>query len=464
MQKHQNAEQARVSRGLSYTTKYVILFGVLLLVTNLLLGSVILSQSVSTVRKMVRKSMLSMANTAASLIDGDVVGGFTEEDVGSDEYEFILSELSAFQNNTDIEYIYLVRQDGEDHFIFTVDADPEDPAAFGESVLVTDALRSAAKGTAKVDTEPAQDKWGNYYSSYSPVYDSKGNIAGIVGVDFDAGWYDRQIMENSKSIAIFSLVSFLVTLLLLLVVTGNVRRKFEELNNDLSILASDVDELANDLVNDPEYRRTDSDRYEKEPESYSDLSAAEIEALSGRIRSMHTDIKTYIDYVHDKALTDALTDISNTTAYMEKVAELNEAISAGRASFHIAIFDINYLKHLNDEFGHLCGDRVIRATAALIAGVFGVKNTFRIGGDEFLAIAEGVSDREMADRLKKYDEAVGLYNEKNSGMDGKISTSTGVAAYRPGEDKEYKSVFIRADKDLYVNKAAFHKEHNISCT
>ena len=225
MQKRTKENNARTS-GLSYTTRYVLLFSALLLATNIVLGAVILRQSVSTVRKMVRQSMLSMSDTAASLVDGDVAGGFTADDVGSEDYEYILSQLSAFQNNTDIEYIYMVRQDGDDHYVFVMDADPEDPADFGEDVLITEALRSAAKGKAMVDDEPARDEWGNFYSAYSPVLDSEGRIACIIGVDYDADWYDRKILENSVSVGVISVLSVILTLLLLLVVTGNIRKKF----------------------------------------------------------------------------------------------------------------------------------------------------------------------------------------------------------------------------------------------
>lgn len=445
------------SGGLSYTTKYVLLFSALLLAANIILGSVILTQSVSTVRRMVRKDMLNMSNTAASLIDGDVIRGFDEEDKGTEAYEYVLSELSAFQENTDIKYIYLVKQVGDEHFIFIVDADPDDPADFGEEVLITDALRSAAKGSAMVDNEPAQDEWGNFYSSYSPVFDSGGEIAGIVGVDFDADWYDKQILENSASIGIVSAISFLVTLTVLLIVTGNIRKKFRELNEDLVILASDVEELAKDLDNDTGYKRSDERKSEDESEAVTDISAAELEALSGKIRSMHTDIKAYIDFVHEKALTDALTNIGNTAAYMERVAGLEEAIADGSADFHLILFDINYLKHLNDKFGHMCGDRVISGTAEVIARVFGVKNTFRIGGDEFAAIAEGVTDDDMASMMARFDKEVILYNEEHRESDGELSVSKGQASYIKGEDKTYRSVFSRADKNMYQNKTELHK-------
>ena len=339
----------------------------------------------------------------------------------------------------------MVRQDGEDHYVFVMDADPEDPADFGEEVLITDALKAAAKGTAMVDDEPAQDEWGNFYSAYSPVFDSNGDIACIIGVDYDADWFDRKILENSVSVGIISALSVILTLAVLLIVTGNIRRKFAELNADLSTLATDVEELASDLAGDTGYRKPERSEPEDGADMYTDLSAADIEALS---------------HVHEKAMTDALTSIGNTAAYMERTEKLDVAIAEGKASFRVAVFDINFLKHLNDEYGHMCGDRVIRGAAALIAGVFGADNTYRIGGDEFIAIAEGATDEEMASGLAGLDEAAAKYNEANRDLDGILSISKGLASYRPGEDMTFKSVFSRADKDMYESKVRFHREHS----
>ena len=184
----------RTSR-LRVTTKYVLLVAALVLLTNIVLSVMMMNQFRNTIQTLVRRDMLDISNTAAGLLDGDILGELTEEDVGTPKLEEIREQLSVFQENVDIEYIYTVRQVGEDEFVFTVDADPEDPADFGEDVLVTYALRQAAKGTATVDTEAAEDEWGNFYSAYSPVRDSAGKISGIVGVDFDSAWYESQIRE-----------------------------------------------------------------------------------------------------------------------------------------------------------------------------------------------------------------------------------------------------------------------------
>jgi hypothetical protein len=56
-------------------------------------------------------------------------------------------------------------------------------------------------------------------------------------VDFDAVWYDKQITENSISVGIVSIVSFAVTLVVLLIVTGNIRKKLaaRQLSRDSSM-------------------------------------------------------------------------------------------------------------------------------------------------------------------------------------------------------------------------------------
>ena len=62
-------------------------------------------------------------------------------------------------------------------------------------------------------------------------------------------------------------------------------------------------------------------------------------------------------------------------------------------------------------------------------------------------------------RLARLDEDTERYNEANRALDGTLSISKGLASYVPGEDANFKSVFSRADKDMYESKVRFHKEH-----
>lgn len=444
----------------SLTTQYIILFGVLMLMANILLGYLLLRQSSLMIQSLLRKSMLNISNTAAALVDGDVIGSLTKEDVGSPEYNKILENLAAFQNNVDIEFIYAVRQVGDNEFIFTVDPDPVDPGQFGEDVLVTDALRQAGMGIATVDNESAEDRWGNFYSSYSPVFDSKGKVAGIIGVDFNEEWYNGQVWKNTYFVILFSILFTLVGAAAFLFISGRMRRRFDALNAELAVLSNDVEELTEELLSSAGYKDEKnwedcSGRKDGEPGDEGD----ELRTLSCKIHSMHKEMERYLNYMHAQVNTDALTRVGNTTAYMERQKELEAKILDGSASFFAVVFDINDLKNINDNYGHVCGDRVIRAAAAFIAAHFGVKNTFRIGGDEFIAIAEKTDPQKLEKLLAGIDGSIEAYNRGCPPQEAKLSLSRGYSDFIPERDHSFRDVFIRADGQMYDTKDSFHRRN-----
>ena len=243
-------------RGIGLTTRYVVVVGLLLFAANVILGLVMMRQAEAAMKTMIQKNMLDLSNTAAALLDGDAVGAFTEEDVGSPAYQEALRELSVFQNNADIEFIYAVRQAGENSYVFILDADPIDPGQFGEEILVTNALVQAGKGIATVDDAPAEDRWGNFYSTYSPVFDSTGKVAAIVGIDFGAEWYENELRNHTLSVSVVSILSILFGAFVMVLITGKLRQKFLALDRELSALAGDVDELTKEITSNPGYKES----------------------------------------------------------------------------------------------------------------------------------------------------------------------------------------------------------------
>ena len=446
---------------MSVTTKYVLLVSALMLLTNIVLSSVMIHQFRSTIQTLVRRDMLDISNTAAGLLDGDVLGELKEEDVGTPKLEDIRHQLAVFQDNVEIEYIYAVRQVGEDDFVFTVDADPVDPADFGEEVLVTYALRQAAKGTAAVDTEPARDEWGNFYSAYSPVLDTAGRIAGIVGVDFDSAWYESQIQEHLRSSMLIAIALVAVSGAVVAVFTQRVVDRLIKLKVQLTALSADVDELTDELSTETGYMGLPlpkSEKPAKKPAGTSSESESdEIEAISSKMQAMHSQMKQYIESARSKAYLDGLTGVGNSLACQEKQEYLNRRIAEGTADFHVVVLDINDLKKVNDRYGHSEGDLIIRGAAAGIVQAFGREQTFRIGGDELLAIAERVSEDELKEKLAVLEQSLAQYNKGREGLGyADLSLSTGFAAYRPGQDSCFHDVFVRADEDMYRTKVQFH--------
>lgn len=89
-------------KKLSFTSRYVLAFGLLMLLTNTLLGVIILYQSNTTVRSLINKNMLDVVKSAAGLLDGDTLAALTEKDVGGETYRDIEDRLIVFQNHEDI--------------------------------------------------------------------------------------------------------------------------------------------------------------------------------------------------------------------------------------------------------------------------------------------------------------------------------------------------------------------------
>ena len=202
--------------GNSLSTKIIIMVEVILLISSILFCSVSVYRARDGIRKAIQQRMLDIANCAAGSVDGDYLAKLSEEEVGSDEYNALYKKLAVFRDNVELEYIYSIKKEGDGNFIFTMDLDQVSPASYGDSVKYTDALSSAGDGKAAVDEVPYSDKWGKFYSAYSPVFDSDGNVAGIIAVDFSADWFESQQYAQMRS----TVISYLIILLICLLVAA----------------------------------------------------------------------------------------------------------------------------------------------------------------------------------------------------------------------------------------------------
>ena len=234
-------------RRISISTIILVIVIVVLVISNVALSVFSIDHSKGSITTAVNQRMLDVANCAAASVNGDILPYLTAEDEGTPEFQEIFDALALFRDSVSLEYVYAIKDEGNNRFTFSVDPSV-DAAEFGSEVETTDALIAASKGTASVDDEPYEDEWGLHYSAYSPVFDSTGKVAGIIGVDFDATWYDEQIASHTRTVAIVSLVTMVLGVLVAFWISNSIKKRFKMLNAMLVDLADGSGDLTKKLV------------------------------------------------------------------------------------------------------------------------------------------------------------------------------------------------------------------------
>lgn len=152
-------------------------------------------------------------------------------------------------------------------------------------------------------------------------------------------------------------------------------------------------------------------------------------------------------------LTDPLSACFNRRG-LNQLAE-REVARAIRQKKELAVLaiDLDHFKRVNDEYGHLTGDEVIREVGALLRATAREADVVaRFGGEEFTILAPDSSEEGaliLADRVM---QAFRSYKFRSLPPDIRITVSVGVAADWARDDDIAKTLLARADEALYVAK------------
>ncbi len=158
----------------------------------------------------------------------------------------------------------------------------------------------------------------------------------------------------------------------------------------------------------------------------------------------------------DLAFVDSLTGLCNQRLLAQLLDDKWAEIVDLLGSFAVVMIDLDLFKEVNDRYGHLSGDQVLRTTAEILQKTFRESDLlFRYGGDEFVVLLPGatVSDAEtLGERAREAMESHEfLDSEEMKRIDVPLSFSIGVAAY-PGDGETGREVLSAADDRLYVEK------------
>lgn len=301
-------------------------------------------------------------------------------------------------------------------------------------------------------------EWGTDYTGAVALVDSKKNPYAILCVDVDITEITHLIRKHTlETLCIIISLGALFTFFFLFWIRLNVTTPIKRLENSVV-----------DFAGKSHGQRDISLLNFKQPDLH---TKNEVYNLSNAVTQMTADIRSYVEeilFVEKKAdemkrqaaqMTelankDSLTGIRNKTAYDKESKKLEYDVETGKlSSFGIGMVDLNFLKKINDTYGHEQGNLAIKKLCYIVCTTFEHSPVFRIGGDEFVIILKGVDYENIERRIEEFNKKLAdLAASETLEPWEKVSAAIGVAFYDKSIDANVINVFKRADQKMYECK------------
>jgi len=239
------------TRKLKITTKILLLILAVVLVGNALLTFFAAKAASDSLEDTIceeaqnKDNILSTTITDAEL--GDFLGALTADQVGSDEYIKCHAITTSILNSSGAEYAYYIRNAGTETYEYILDSDPEEPAEYGDPFDYEEAIGIAQSGTTAMG-EVYTDEWGEHRTAFSPVFDSKGNVAAIACLDVSTSQIKGATVRLLEELIITTVIILIFSCVMFIVVMKVLSSKFVKLNDKLEELSSGNGDLTKEIV------------------------------------------------------------------------------------------------------------------------------------------------------------------------------------------------------------------------
>ena len=150
----------------------------------------------------------------------------------------------------------------------------------------------------------------------------------------------------------------------------------------------------------------------------------------------------YLYLYIEKSQIDSLTNVFNRDTYYRDIAKRESTING------VIQFDMNGLKYINDNFGHLEGDKALSELASVITkSMKKSMMVYRLGGDEFIALAQNTTEGDLIETVKRF---------KNNISKTQYRCSVGYA-FKKDKNASLTDLIKAADDKMYHDKKEFYK-------
>ena len=220
--------------------------------------------------------------------------------------------------------------------------------------------------------------------------------------------------------------------------------------------AADLDDLKQVLENHLEGLLGTMDQHQKQRDAREQEVAARLKGLSERVAHMEQEAQGFREHLEEqrqKALIDPLTGLPNRAAWSERLEHEIKQWQQHGNTLSLAMLDLDHFKRINDNYGHLAGDKVLKIIATVLRKrLRGPDFIARFGGEEFVLLLPATPPAVGAKLLENLRAAIEACPFHFKGERVTITISMGMTTFRSGEHSDL--VLKRADQALYRAKNA----------
>lgn len=153
-----------------------------------------------------------------------------------------------------------------------------------------------------------------------------------------------------------------------------------------------------------------------------------------------------------KALTDSLTGLYNRQGFITFSEQFLLLANRTKKGSLLLFIDVDGMKHINDTFGHVEGDRALIDTGRILKETFRESDVIgRLGGDEFVALLINAPKESSQVIIKNIKRNIELYNSLHK-RPYKLSVSFGLIPYNPENPVTIDKLLEKADAEMYKQK------------
>ncbi|MEH3021645.1 MAG: diguanylate cyclase [Pseudomonas oryzihabitans] len=233
------------------------------------------------------------------------------------------------------------------------------------------------------------------------------------------------------------------------------RGQVNDLQSEVQV-ATDLDSLKLSLDSRLEGLLTSLADQQAQRETREQAASQQLSALTARVAGMEREAQQYRGHLEEqrqKALCDPLTGLPNRAAWSERLDLEVARWQRHGGDLLLAVLDVDLFKRINDGYGHLAGDKVLKIIANELQRRLR-KTDFiaRFGGEEFVVLLSATPVAGAVTLIEQLRAAVAACPFHFKGERVVVTLSAGLAAFAPGEDAD--TVFERADQALYRAKRA----------